>query len=165
MGTIHIMAFTEKVSHEWLILMWKVLCVLSYFLPFLPSIAIHCTGWWFVVFCNEIVSDCMLFFTVTCGYCCHPCKVKEVKRRKQRPQERQQRIRSESAPAVLCSPRHRKHKQWAKDAMLAVLVAVKSECSIKWAAVEHGVPRTTLYDRHMRRVVHGTNSWSTAVFE
>ena len=34
--------------------------------------------------------------------------------------------------------------------MLAALEAVRSGCSIKQAALEHGVPRTTLYDRHIR---------------
>ena len=69
-------------------------------------------------------------------------------RRKQRPRGRQRRIRSKSAPAVLRSPRRGKRKQWDEDAMLAALEAVRSGCSIKQAALEHGVPRTTLYDRH-----------------
>lgn len=71
-------------------------------------------------------------------------------RRKQRPRGRQRRIRSKSAPAVLRSPRRGKRKQWDEDAMLAALEAVRSGCSIKQAALEHGVPRTTLYDRHIR---------------
>ena len=71
-------------------------------------------------------------------------------RRKQRPRGRQRRIRSKSAPAVLRSPRREKRKQWDEDAMLAALEAVRSGCSIKQAALEHGVPRTTLYDRHIR---------------
>ena len=41
--------------------------------------------------------------------------------------------------------------------MLAALEAVRSGCSIKRAALEHGVPRSTHYDRHAGRVVHGTN--------
>ena len=72
-------------------------------------------------------------------------------RRKQWPRGRQRRIRSKSAPAVLRSPRRGKRKQWDEDAMLAALEAVRSGCSIKRAALEHGVPRTTLYDRHTGR--------------
>ena len=72
-------------------------------------------------------------------------------RRKQRLRGRQRRIRSKSAPAVLRSPRRGKRKQWDEDAMLAALEAVRSGCSIKRAALEHGVPRTTLYDRHTGR--------------
>ena len=41
--------------------------------------------------------------------------------------------------------------------MLAVSEAVRRGCSIKQAALERGVPRTTLYDRHTGRVAHGTN--------
>lgn len=41
--------------------------------------------------------------------------------------------------------------------MLAALEAVRAGCSVKRAALEHGVPRTTLQDRHTGRVVHGTN--------
>ena len=41
--------------------------------------------------------------------------------------------------------------------MPAVLGAIRSGCSIKRAALEHVVPRTTLYDRHTGRVVLGTN--------
>ena len=78
-------------------------------------------------------------------------------RQKQWPRGRQRRIRSKSAPAVLRSPRRGKRKQWDEDAMLAALEAVRSGCSIKRAALEHGVPRITLYDRHTGRVVHGTN--------
>lgn len=41
--------------------------------------------------------------------------------------------------------------------MLAALEAIRNGTSIKRAALEHGVPRSTLQDRHHRRVVHGTN--------
>ena len=40
--------------------------------------------------------------------------------------------------------------------MLAALEAIRGGCSIKRAALERRVPRTTLYDRHTGRVVHGT---------
>ena len=40
--------------------------------------------------------------------------------------------------------------------MLAALEAVRRGFNIKRAALEHGVPRTILYDRHTGRVVHGT---------
>ena len=36
------------------------------------------------------------------------------------------------------------------------MAAVKNGSSIKHATLEHGVPRTTLQDRHLGKVVHGT---------
>ena len=75
-----------------------------------------------------------------------------ARRRKNR-----KRLRSKSAPAVLRSPIKRgKRKQWSDEAMIAALEAVKNGSSIKRAALEHGVPRTTLSDRHLGKVVHGT---------
>ena len=41
--------------------------------------------------------------------------------------------------------------------MRAALEAVKEGKSVKRAAIEHGVPRATLRDRHSGRVVHGSN--------
>ena len=77
-----------------------------------------------------------------------------ARRRKNR-----KRLRSKSALAVLRSPIKRgKRKQWSDEAMLAALEAVKNGSSIKRAALEHGVPRTTLSDRHLGKVVHGTRS-------
>ena len=67
-------------------------------------------------------------------------------RQRQRSQEQPRRIHSKSAPAILHSPRHGKHKQWAQESMLAALEAVRAGCSVKRAALEHGVPRTTLQD-------------------
>lgn len=67
------------------------------------------------------------------------------------------RPRSKSAPPVLRSPLKRgKRKQWSNEAMLAALEAVKNGTSIKRAALQHGVPRTTLSDRHLGKVVHGS---------
>ena len=76
---------------------------------------------------------------------------------RQRSRGRKRRIRSKSAPAILCSPRHGKRKQWSEESMVAALEAVRDGCSVRRAALEHGVPRTTLQDRHVGRVVHGTN--------
>ena len=42
--------------------------------------------------------------------------------------------------------------------MTAALEAVNKGKSVKRAAMEHGVPRTTLHDRHSGRVVHGSNT-------
>ena len=50
-----------------------------------------------------------------------------------------------------------KRKQWSEESMLAAMVAVRSGTSVKRAAIEHGVPRTTLQDRHLGKVTHGTN--------
>ena len=69
------------------------------------------------------------------------------------------RPRPKSAPAVLQSPLKRgNRKQWSNEAMIAALEAVKQGTSIKRAALEHGVPRTTLSDRHLGKVVHGTRA-------
>ena len=40
--------------------------------------------------------------------------------------------------------------------MLAAMTAVKHGCQLKRAAVEHGVPASTLRDRISGRVIHGT---------
>ena len=40
--------------------------------------------------------------------------------------------------------------------MLAAMTAVKHGCQLKRAAVEHGVPVSTLRDRISGRVIHGT---------
>ena len=42
--------------------------------------------------------------------------------------------------------------------MTSALEAVNIGKSVKRAAMEYGVPRTTLRDRHSRRVVHGSNT-------
>ncbi len=40
--------------------------------------------------------------------------------------------------------------------MLAVLGAVKKGVPVRRAALEYGIPRTTLQDRHLGKVQHGT---------
>ena len=42
---------------------------------------------------------------------------------------------------------------------LAAIEAVKNGTATLRAAWEHGVPRTTLYDRVSGKVVHGTKPW------
>ena len=61
-----------------------------------------------------------------------------------------------SAPAVIQPKRAVKRKQWSNEAMLAALEAVKNGTPLKRAAIDHGVPRSTLQDRCRGRVVHGT---------
>ena len=56
------------------------------------------------------------------------------------------------------SNRPAKLRTWSNDSMLQAMDAVKSgKMGVNRAAVEHGVPRTTLKDRIAGRVVHGTN--------
>ena len=45
---------------------------------------------------------------------------------------------------------------WSNEAMLAALEARKNGYPVKRAAMEHGVPQSTLQDRHLGRVTHGT---------
>ena len=40
--------------------------------------------------------------------------------------------------------------------MLAALETMKNRCPVKRAAMEHGIPRTTLKDRQLDKVTHGT---------
>ena len=47
-------------------------------------------------------------------------------------------------------------KQRSEESMLVAIEAVKNGTAILQAAREHGVPRTTLYDRISGRVIHGT---------
>lgn len=76
-----------------------------------------------------------------------------VRRRRKKPR----RPRSKSAPPVLRSPRRpTKRKQWTAESMLGALAAVKNGAPILRAAREHGVPRTSLQDRVLGKVVHGT---------
>ena len=66
------------------------------------------------------------------------------------------RKRSKSAPAVLRSPRKVKRKQWTNEQMEKAMKAVASgECGVNRAALDYGVPRTTLKDRLSGRVEHG----------
>ena len=62
--------------------------------------------------------------------------------------------RSTSAPPSLVSPK--KRKKWCNSAMEAAISSVKEGCSVARAAVEYGVPRTTLNDRIAGKVKHGT---------
>ena len=68
------------------------------------------------------------------------------------------RKRSRSAPAILKSPSKRsaRRKVWTDTQMKAAIDAVKSGGSINRAALDHGVPCTTLKNRLSGRVVHGT---------
>ena len=64
------------------------------------------------------------------------------------------RKRSRSAPAVLITPAKRaKRKQWTESQMKAAIEAVRSgESGINRAAVDHGIPSTTLKNRISGRV-------------
>ena len=70
------------------------------------------------------------------------------------------RKRSRSAPADLRrstnQKRQERRKNWLEESMKAALEAVKEGQSISQAARDHGVPKTTLYDRVSGRVVHGS---------
>ena len=70
------------------------------------------------------------------------------------------RKRSRSASAslrrVTNQTRRAMRKNWSDESMTAALEAVKKGESISQAAREHGVPKTTLYDRVSGRVVHGS---------
>ncbi len=60
---------------------------------------------------------------------------------------------SQSALAILRSPAKKvKRKQWTETQMKAALEAVASGSSVNRAAVDHGVPPTTLKDRLAGRV-------------
>ena len=70
------------------------------------------------------------------------------------------RKRSRSAPVDLRRStnrnRQKRCKNWLEESMKAALEAVKEGQSISQAARDHGVPKTTLYDRVSGRVVHGS---------
>ena len=56
------------------------------------------------------------------------------------------------------SNRPAKLRIWSNQSMLQAMEAVKSgSMGMNRAAIEHGVPRTTLKDRLSGRVIHGTN--------
>lgn len=65
------------------------------------------------------------------------------------------RKRSKSAPAVLRSPRKVKRKKWTDEQMEGAMKAVESGLGVNRAAVDYGVPWTTLKDRLSSRVEHG----------
>ena len=68
------------------------------------------------------------------------------------------RPRSQSAPALLKSPKKaKKRKQWSDGSMAAAIEAVKGGESVLHAAKQYGVPQQTLGNRVSGKVVHGTN--------
>ena len=63
---------------------------------------------------------------------------------------------SQSAPAILRSPAKKvKRRQWTDTQMKADLEAVASGSLVNRAAVDHGMPPTTLKDRLAGQVQHG----------
>ena len=66
-----------------------------------------------------------------------------------------QRKHASSAPPMLESPK--KHLKWSDKSMAAAIKAVTNGCSIKWVALEHSVPRTTLQD-WITGLVHGSTA-------
>ena len=65
--------------------------------------------------------------------------------------------RSSSAPAVLVTPEKKKRKKWSDEQMVAAMESVEKGLSgVNQAALQHGVPKTSLKDRLSGRVVHGT---------
>ena len=72
-----------------------------------------------------------------------------------RPKKRtsNQKKRGSSAPPILESPK--KRMKWSNESMVAAMKAVGNGNTIRKAAMEHGVPRTTLQDRITGRVEHG----------
>jgi len=61
---------------------------------------------------------------------------------------------SSLAPPCLQPPK--KQLKWSNESMVKAIDAVKSGlCSVKWAAEDYKVPRTTLQDRISGRVIHG----------
>ena len=54
--------------------------------------------------------------------------------------------------------RPEKYKQWSNDSMLGAMKAVSEGMGINRAALEFGVPRSTLKDRVSGRVSHGAKS-------
>ena len=69
------------------------------------------------------------------------------------------RKRSTSVPATLSvSPRvAKKRKEWNNENMTAALKAVEDGENLSRAARDHGIPKTTLYDRVSGKVVRGVN--------
>ena len=48
-------------------------------------------------------------------------------------------------------------RQWSEESIIGAMKAVAEGTSITGAAREHGVPQTTLQDRVLGKVTHGTN--------
>ena len=69
------------------------------------------------------------------------------------------RKRSQLAPASVKLVRvPRKRKQWTNEQMEQAMKAVETGSKINQAALDHGVPPTTLKDRLIGRVQHGVKS-------
>ena len=75
------------------------------------------------------------------------------------PLKRIKRLRSKTIPGPVQSLLHLhvKRKQWSNESMLAALHAIKEGMSINRAAVQYGVPRTTLNDHHLGKVMQLTD--------
>ena len=88
----------------------------------------------------------------TCSTCL--CSYRLMPRRKKSFSVRK---RSKSAPAILTRTRRPglKRKVWDSEQMEAALWAVGQGQSVTRAARNHGVPKTTLFDRVSGRVTHG----------
>lgn len=54
--------------------------------------------------------------------------------------------------------RPQSYKLWTDDRMTKALMAVAEGSSVRRAAEEYGVPRSTLHDRVNGRVIHGSKS-------
>ena len=66
-----------------------------------------------------------------------------------RPRKRRRDKSTQRAPSP---PPKKRRKQWTDEAMVAAMEAVRNGAAIKRAAVDHGVPRSTLQDRIGGRV-------------
>ena len=57
---------------------------------------------------------------------------------------------------ILRKSQQSNRRQWSEESMIGAMKAVAEGTSITGAAREHGVPRTTLQDRILGKVTHGT---------
>ena len=65
---------------------------------------------------------------------------------------------TKSAPAIMLSDiTNKRCKRWTNESMCATIQSVEDGSSVSQAARAHGVPYTTLYDRIVGNVCHGTN--------
>ena len=70
----------------------------------------------------------------------------------------QRKRRNSSAPAVLKTPEKKKRKKWSDEQMVAAVESVEKGLScVNQAALQHGVPKSSLKNRLSGRVVHGAN--------
>ena len=56
-------------------------------------------------------------------------------------------------------------RQWSEECMIGAMKAVAEGTSITGAAREHSVPRTTLQDRILGKVTHGTKPGPKTLFK